>query len=86
MGQPASSQRQDGTWDVYTYDPETSDHKGVIHAEHVVNAGGLWAREVGRMAGLELPVLAMEHHYLMTEPMDGGHLVQPGATAASSRT
>jgi dimethylglycine dehydrogenase len=35
-----------------------------------VNAGGLWAREVGRMAGLELPVLAMEHHYLMTEPMD----------------
>ncbi|MCU1365105.1 MAG: glycine cleavage system protein, partial [Ilumatobacteraceae bacterium] len=40
-----------------------------IHAEHVVNAGGLWAREVGRMAGIELPVLAMEHHYLMTEPM-----------------
>ncbi len=62
-------QRQDGTWDVYTYDPETGDDKGVIHTEHVVNAGGLWAREVGRMAGLELPVLAMEHHYLMTEPM-----------------
>jgi dimethylglycine dehydrogenase len=58
------SQRQDGTWDVLT------DRDGaVIHAEHVVNAGGLWAREVGRMAGLELPVLAMEHHYLMTEPM-----------------
>ena len=34
-----------------------------------MNAGGLWAREVGRMVGLELPVLAMEHHYLMTEPM-----------------
>ena len=32
-------------------------------AEHVVNAGGLWAREVGRMVGLELPVLAMEHQY-----------------------
>ena len=56
-------QRQDGTWTVYT-------DKGEIHAEHVVNAGGLWAREVGRMVGLELPVLAMEHHYLMTEPMD----------------
>jgi dimethylglycine dehydrogenase len=56
-------QRADGTWDVET-------DKGSIHAEHVVNAGGLWAREVGRMAGLELPVLAMEHHYLMTEPMD----------------
>ena len=56
-------QRKDGTWDVIT-------DKGTIHAEHVVNAGGLWAREVGRMAGLELPALAMEHHYLMTEPMD----------------
>ncbi len=56
--------RADGTWDVIT------DQDHTIHAEHVVNAGGLWAREVGRMCGLELPVLAMEHHYLMTEPMD----------------
>ena len=56
--------RPDGTWDVIT------DREHTIHAEHVVNAGGLWAREVGRMAGIELPVLAMEHHYLMTEPMD----------------
>lgn len=55
-------QRQDGTWDVIT-------DKGEIHAEHVVNAGGLWAREVGRMVGLELPVLAMEHMYLVTEDM-----------------
>jgi len=57
------SHRADGTWDVIT------DRDHTIHAEHVVNAGGLWAREVGRMAGIELPVLAMEHHYLMTEPM-----------------
>ena len=52
--------RADGSWDVIT------DH-GNVHAEHVVNAGGLWAREVGRMVGLELPVLAMEHQYLITE-------------------
>ncbi|HEV2441360.1 MAG TPA: FAD-dependent oxidoreductase [Steroidobacteraceae bacterium] len=52
--------RSDGTWDVIT------DH-GNVHAEHVVNAGGLWAREVGRMVGLELPILAMEHQYLITE-------------------
>jgi dimethylglycine dehydrogenase len=52
--------RPDGSWNVLT-------DKGEIHAEHVVNAGGLWAREVGRMAGLELPVLAMEHQYLITE-------------------
>ena len=54
--------RPDGTWDVIT-------EKGNVHAEHVVNAGGLWAREVGRMVGLELPVLAMEHQYLITEDM-----------------
>ena len=52
--------RADGSWDVIT------DH-GNVHAEHVVNAGGLWAREVGRMVGLELPILAMEHQYLITD-------------------
>ena len=55
-------QRSDGTWDVVT-------DKGTINAEHVVNAAGLWAREVGRMTGLELPVLAMEHMYLITDDM-----------------
>ena len=54
--------RPDGTWDVIT------DH-GNVHGEHVVNAGGLWAREVGRMVGLELPILAMEHQYLITGDM-----------------
>lgn len=54
--------RPDGGWDVVT-------DKGTLRAEHVVNAGGLWAREVGRMVGLELPVLAMEHHYIVTEDM-----------------
>ena len=43
--------------------------KGEIRAAHVVNAGGLWAREVGRMVGLELPILAMEHMYLITDDM-----------------
>jgi dimethylglycine dehydrogenase len=56
----ALRQRPDGSWDVET-------DKGRVHAEHVVNCGGLWAREVGRMVGIELPVLAMEHHYLLTE-------------------
>ncbi|MEP7243724.1 MAG: FAD-dependent oxidoreductase [Gammaproteobacteria bacterium] len=54
------SQRRDGSWDVVT-------DKGTVHTEHVVNCGGLWAREVGHMVGIELPVLAMEHHYLITE-------------------
>ena len=57
------SQRADGTWDVRLESGES------VHTEHVVNAGGLWAREVGRMVGIELPVLAMEHMYLLTENM-----------------
>ena len=41
--------------------------KGTITAEHVVNAGGLWAKQVGRMVGLELPVSPLSHHYLLTD-------------------
>jgi len=52
-------QRPDG-WELIT-------EKGTIHAEHVVNAGGLWAKQVGMMAGIDLPVAPMEHHYLVTE-------------------
>ena len=55
-------QQPDGQWRVVT-------NKGVVIAEHVVNAGGLWAREVGHMVGREHPVLAMEHMYLITEDM-----------------
>ena len=41
--------------------------KGTIHAEHVVNAAGLWAKQVGRMAGIELPVSPLNHHYLISD-------------------
>ncbi len=54
------TQKSDGTWSIIT-------EKGTINSEHVVNCGGLWAREVGRMVGLELPLLAMEHHYILTD-------------------
>lgn len=54
------TQTPDGTWSVVT-------EQGTVQADHVINAGGLWAREVGRMVGLELPILAMEHMYLLTE-------------------
>ena len=56
------TQRPDGSWDVHT------EH-GVINAEVVVNAGGLWARELGRMVGVELPLLPMEHQYVITEEL-----------------
>jgi dimethylglycine dehydrogenase len=41
--------------------------KGTITCEHVVNAAGLWAKQVGRMAGIELPVSPMKHHYLISD-------------------
>lgn len=59
-GVTAISQRPDGSWDLTT-------PKGQINAEHIVNCGGLWAREVGHMTGIHLPVQPMEHHYLITE-------------------
>ncbi|PLP60164.1 glycine cleavage system protein T [Mesorhizobium loti] len=56
----ALTPRPDGSWNVVT-------EKGTIVAEHVVNAGGLWAKQLGLMAGVDLPVTPMEHHYLITE-------------------
>jgi dimethylglycine dehydrogenase len=41
--------------------------KGPIEAEHVVNAGGLWARRLGRMVGVDHPLAPMPHHYLVTD-------------------
>ncbi|KPP87636.1 MAG: dimethylglycine dehydrogenase [Rhodobacteraceae bacterium HLUCCO07] len=55
-----TNQRMDGSWDVVT-------DKGTIHAEHLVNAAGLWAREVGAMAGVYFPLHPMEHQYIVTE-------------------
>ena len=55
----ALEQTADG-WKVIT-------DKGTITCEHVVNAAGLWAKQVGRMAGIELPVSPMKHHYLVSD-------------------
>ena len=51
--------RADGGWDLVT-------EQGTVVADHVVNAAGLWAREVGAMVGLQLPLHPMEHQYLVT--------------------
>ncbi len=55
--------KPDGTWTVVT-------EQGNIQCEHVVNAAGLWAREVGRMAGVHVPIIPMEHHYIVTGDID----------------
>ena len=55
-----TNQHANGSWDVVT-------PNGTINAEMIVNCGGLWAREVGHLSGIDLPVQPMEHHYLITE-------------------
>ena len=52
----------DGRWQLDT-------EAGAVTAEHVVNAAGLWARRVGRMVGIDLPLTPMQHHYLITEDL-----------------
>jgi heterotetrameric sarcosine oxidase gamma subunit len=59
---------------------------GRIHAEAVVNCAGMWARQVGRLAGVDVPLQAAEHYYLISEAVDGVHsrlpiLRDPGRSA-----
>jgi len=46
-------------------------NRGDIEAEYVVNCCGMWARQVGKMAGVNVPLQAAEHYYLITEPIEG---------------
>ena len=57
-----TNQRDDGGWDVVT-------DKGTIKAKVVVNAAGLWGREVAKLAGIELPLQPTEHQYYVTDSM-----------------
>ncbi|MDG1154772.1 MAG: FAD-dependent oxidoreductase [Paracoccaceae bacterium] len=56
----ATEQQLDGSWIVKTT-------KGDIKTQWIINAAGLWGREVARLAGLELPLRPTEHQYLVTE-------------------
>ncbi|MEL6521779.1 MAG: FAD-dependent oxidoreductase [Pseudomonadota bacterium] len=56
------SQSDSGEWIVET-------EKGTITCEHVVNAGGTYARQMGEWSGLQLPMTSMTHHYFVTEPV-----------------
>ena len=53
-------QRPSGEWEVST-------EQGLVVAEHVVNAGGYHARQIGAFVGLDLPIVPMQHHYLVTD-------------------
>ena len=58
----ATVQQADGSWIVET-------PKGNIHTQWVVNAAGLWGREVAALAGITLPLQPTEHQYFVTETM-----------------
>ncbi|RYG93190.1 FAD-dependent oxidoreductase [Loktanella sp. IMCC34160] len=60
----ATVQQPDGSWIVET-------PKGNIQTEWVINAAGLWGREVARLAGIELPLMPTEHQYFVTETIEG---------------
>ena len=47
--------------------------QGPIRAEYVVNAAGMWGREVGAMAGVAVPLQAAEHYYLVTDTVSWAH-------------
>jgi len=51
--------------------------RGEIQAEYVVNCAGMWAHEVGKMAGVNVPLQAAEHYYLITEPIEGVNIELP---------
>ena len=48
-------------------------NRGEIEAEYVVNCAGIWAHQIGKLAGVNVPLQAAEHYYLITEPIDGIH-------------
>jgi sarcosine dehydrogenase len=50
---------------------EVLTDKGNIKTEIVVNAAGIWAPEIGKMVGVAIPIIPMEHQYLITKPLEG---------------
>ena len=50
---------------------------GEVAAEYVVNCAGMWARQIGRMAGVHVPLQPAEHYYLVSEPVPEVHPLLP---------
>lgn len=52
-------------------DWQSEDGSGTIECEHVVNCGGMWGHELGRMTGVNVPLHACEHFYIVTDNIPG---------------
>jgi dimethylglycine dehydrogenase len=60
----ALEQRAGGGWRIATT-------RGVVEADIVVNAAGQWARDLGSLNGVDIPIRSLQHQYLVTEPVEG---------------
>ena len=56
---------------------ERNGERTEINSDVVVNAGGMFAPEIGRMAGVTIPIIPMAHEYVFTEPIEGAHAGLP---------
>ena len=52
--------KENGSWDIST-------NEGILNADLVINAAGFWGKEIGALAGLNLPLVPMQHQYLVTK-------------------
>ena len=73
--------KKDGKVTGIDWQRDGEDDQGTIEADYVVNCAGMWGHEVGRMAGVNVPLHACEHFYIVSEPIDG-----LGALTGSARS
>jgi 4-methylaminobutanoate oxidase (formaldehyde-forming) len=66
-----SVQQQNGRVTGVSWQRDGSDEQGEIKADFVVNCAGMWGREIGQMAGVNVPLQACEHFYIVSESIEG---------------
>ncbi|MEM7067239.1 MAG: FAD-dependent oxidoreductase [Pseudomonadota bacterium] len=66
-----SIHKKDGRVTGVEWSRDGSDEAGTIEADYVVNCAGMWGHEIGRMAGVNVPLHACEHFYIVTEAIPG---------------
>lgn len=63
--------KENGAVSGVSWQRDGSDESGTISADYVVNCGGMWGHSIGKMAGVNVPLQACEHFYIVSEPVEG---------------
>lgn len=63
--------KENGAVTGVSWQRDGSDDAGTISADYVVNCGGMWGHSLGKMAGVNVPLQACEHFYIVSEPIEG---------------